>query len=127
MRGDTRGDVEAGWPPGPRRSCGLRSSLRGSLPASPCWVRGSPPPPLGRGPKVQRVRRPFKDWNKGPNGETCGTTGSRQVARSAGAGKTNNGAHLVGLEEEGGAVEDFFGQLWFIPSDPPSPGGHVRV
>ena len=49
------------------------------------------------------------------------------MARSAGAGKTNNGADLAGLEEEGGAVEDFFGQLWFIPSDSPSPGGQVRV
>jgi hypothetical protein len=76
---------------------------------------------------VQRGRRPFRDWSRGPYGERRGIAGFRQVSRSAGAEKTNNGANLARLEEEGGVVEDFFGQLCFIPFDSPSPGDQVRV
>jgi hypothetical protein len=49
------------------------------------------------------------------------------VSRSAGGKKKSNGVDLVELEEEGGAVEDFFGQLWYIPAVSPSLGGQVRV
>jgi hypothetical protein len=49
------------------------------------------------------------------------------VSQSAGGKKKSNGADLVELEEEGGALEDFFGQLWYVPVVSPSLGGQVRV